>query len=140
MKTMTKRTLTAVMACIMVCMMFSMQVFAASSYFSKSTTKLNAFSGGKSNESTFTSGSVPEGASITSVKIAYRVYLVSPKGTVYSASGPTSSTTDYNISAFNGEDPDGTWKAYIINSGYTTHGNIYPVSTVTLSVTVNYEY
>ena len=49
MKTMTKRTLTAVMACIMVCMMFSMQVFAASSYFSKSTTKLNAFSGGKSN-------------------------------------------------------------------------------------------
>ena len=149
MKTMTKRTLTAVMACIMVCMMFSMQVFAASSYFSKSSTKLNAFSGGKSNESTFTSGSVPEGASITSVKIAYRVssgtdpyrvYLVSPKGTVYSASGPTSSTTDYNIRAFNGEDPDGTWKAYIINSGYTTHGNIYPVSTVTLSVTVNYEY
>lgn len=149
MKAMTKRTLTAVMACIMVCMMFSMQVFAASSFFSKSTTKLNAYSGGKSNVSTFSSGSVPDGASITSVKIAYNVksgtdpytvYLISPRGTVYSASGPTSSTTDYNISKFNGENPDGTWTAYIINSGYTTHGNIYPVSTVTLSVTVNYEY
>ncbi len=149
MKAMTKRTLTAIMACIMVCMMFSMQVFAASSFFSKSTTKLNAYSGGKSNESTFSSGSVPDGASITSVKIAYNVksgtdpytvYLISPKGTVYSASGPLSSTTVSNINAFNGEDPEGTWKAYIINSGYTTHGNIYPVSTVTLSVTVYYEY
>ena len=149
MKAMTKRTLTAVMACFMVCMMFSMQVFAASSYFSKSTVKLNAYSGGKSNESSFTSGSIPDGAKITSVKIAYNVasgtdpytvYLISPEGTKYSVSGPTSSTTVYNISAFNGENPEGTWKAYIINSGYTTHGNIYPVSTVTLSVTVNYEY
>ena len=149
MKAITKRTLTAVMACMMVCMMFSMQVFAASSFFSKSTTKLNAYSGGKSNESSFTSGSIPDGAKITSVKIAYnvasgtdpyKVYLVSPSGTVYSVSGPTSSTTVSNINVFNGEDPEGTWKAYIINSGYTTHGNIYPVSTVTLSVTVNYEY
>lgn len=149
MKAMTKRTLTAVMACIMVCTMFSMQVFAASSFFSKSTTKLNAISGGKSNESTFTSGSIPDGAKVTSVKIAYNVasgtdpytaYLISPRGTVYSVSGPTSSKTVSNINVFNGENPDGTWKAYIINSGYTTHGSIYPASTVTMSVTVNYEY
>lgn len=149
MKVVTKRAFTVAMACIMVCMMFSMTVLAASSFFSKSTTKLNAHSGGKSNVSTFSSGSTPDNASITSVKIAYnvasgtdpyKVYLVSPKGTVYSVSGPTSSTTVSNIDAFNGEDPDGKWAAYIINSGYTTHGNIYPVSTVTLSVTVYYEY
>lgn len=152
MKTMTKRTLTAVLACIMACVMFSMPVLAATTstgFISKSTPKLNAFSGGQSNVATFSSGSVPADASITSVKIAYNVssgtdpytvYLISPSGTVYVAPGPTSSTTVSNISVFNGENPSGTWTAYIINSGYTTHGNIYPVSTVILSVTINYKY
>ena len=109
-----------------------MQVFAASSFFSKSTTKLNAYSGGKSYESSFSSGSITDGAKVTSVKIAYnvasgtdpyKVYLVSPSGTVYSASGPTSSTTVSNINVFNGEDPKGTWKAYIINSGCRVEKN-----------------
>ena len=152
MKAMTKRTLTAVMACIMACMMFAMPVFAANttpSSFSKSTTKLNAYNGGKSNESTFSSGSIPDGASITSVQIhytvasgtdPYTVYLISPEGTMYIEAGPTSSKTVYDIKDFNGENPYGTWKAYIVNSGYSTHGSVYPASTVTLSVTVYYEY
>ncbi len=149
MKAITKRTFTAFTVCIMVCMMFSIQVFAASDYFSKSTTKLNAYNGGKSNESTFSSGSVPKDAKITGVRIhytvasgtdPYTVYLISPKKTRYVVSGPLSSTTVSNISAFNGENPEGTWTAYIVNAGRTTHGNVYPVSTVTLSVTVNYEY
>ena len=149
MKAITKRTFIAFTACIMACMMFSIQVFAASSFFSKSTTKLNAYNGGKTNESTFSSGSVPKDAEITGVRIhytvssgtdPYTVYLISPEKTRYIVSGPLSSTTVSNISAFNGENPEGTWTAYIINEGYTTHGNIYPVSTVTLSVTVNYEY
>lgn len=147
MKAKAKRTLTAALACIMVCMMFSMQVFASGS-FSKSTAKLNAYSGGKSNESTFSSGSIPDGAKIRDVRIAYNVksgtdpytvYLISPEGTKYIVAGPTSSTVVYNISAFNGEDPEGTWKAYIVNAGYTTHNNIYPASTVTMTVTVSYE-
>ncbi len=148
MKAITKRTFIAFTACIMACMMFSIQVFAASSFFSKSTTRLNAYNGGKSNESTFSSGSVPDDAKITGVRIhytvssgtdPYTVCLISPKNTKYVVSGPLSSTTVYDINAFNGENPEGTWTAYIVNAGYTTHGNIYPVSTVTLSVTVNYE-
>ena len=42
----------------MVCVMLVIPVMAASSFFRKSTTKLNAFNGGTSSISTFTSGSV----------------------------------------------------------------------------------
>ena len=43
-----------------------------------------------------------------------------------------------HLDDFNGENPSGTWQIYIVNSGTTTHGNIYPVSTVTVGLTVYY--
>lgn len=149
MKTVSKKAFTAVIACMLACVMFVTPVFAATNYFSKTTVKLNAYNGGSSTKSTVSSGSVSgTDRSITSVSLycnvssgtdPYTLYVLSPSGKQYSVSGPTSSTT-LTTTAFNGEDPNGTWTIWIVNSGYTTHGNIYPVSTVTVTLKVYYSY
>lgn len=105
----------------MVCVMLVIPVMAASSFFSKSTTKLNAFNGGTSSISTFT------------------LYIQSPEGTLVPFDGSTSSTSFYT-DAFQGENPSGTWRVYIQNSGISTNGNMIPVSTVTITATVYYNY
>ena len=126
MKTVKRRIITSVIACFMACMMFAMPVLAAttsSSYFSKTTTKLNAVNGGQSKTSSVTSGSVPDGSSVTSVKVfcnvasgtdPYTLYIKSPEGTIASFSGPTKSTT-FTTNVFNGETPKGTWSVWIVN-------------------------
>lgn len=149
MKAVFKKALTAVIACMMACVMFVTPVFAATNYFSKTTVKLNAYNGGSSTVSALSSGSVSGSErSITSVSLycnvsrgsdPYTLYVQSPEGTTAILDGPTSSTT-LTSNAFAGEDPEGKWKIWIVNSGYTTHGNVYPVSTVTVTLKVYYEY
>lgn len=50
-KTVSRKTFMAVVVCMMVCLLFVTPVFAASSFYSKTTTKLNAINGGKSTTS-----------------------------------------------------------------------------------------
>lgn len=146
-KTVSRKTFMAVVVSMMVCLLFVTPVFAASSFYSKTTTKLNAINGGKSITSSLSSGSIiGSDASITQVKLAinvssetdpYTLWIKSPNGSWHSYTGPTSSKIWY-LDDFNGENPSGTWQIYIVNSGTTTHGNIYPVSTVTVGLTVYY--
>lgn len=149
MKRVTKRAFTTVIACMMVCLMFVTPVFAASSNFSKTTVKLNAINGGTSRESKVTSGSVlGDNPSITNVDLwcnvasgtdPYVIYVKSPKGTVATISGP-SKTGTVSTSAFNGENPSGTWTVWIQNLGVSYNGNIIPASTVTVTLKVAYSY
>ncbi|MDE7202377.1 MAG: hypothetical protein K2O91_10880 [Lachnospiraceae bacterium] len=149
MKRVTKRVFTAVMACMMACLMFVTPVLAATNNFSKTTVKLNAISGGISRYSTVTSGSISVGdPSITKVELycnvasgtdPYTIYVESPKGTVKSISGPTKSGT-ITITGFEGENPSGSWTIWIKNNGVSYNGNIYPASTVTITLKVAYSY
>ena len=133
----------------MVCVMLVIPVMAASSFFSKSTTKLNAFNGGTSSISTFTSGSVfGSDPTISDIRLSlnvsrgtdpYTLYIQSPEGTLVPFDGSASSTSFYT-DAFQGENPSGTWRVYIQNSGISTNGNVMPVSTVTITATVYYNY
>jgi len=145
-----KKKIIASIACVMACLLFSIPVMAASDSFSKTTTKLNAINGGKSNVSSLSSGSVlGDNPEVTTIKLfikvssgtdPYTLYVKSPEGTLYSMIGPTSSKTVSGITAFKGENPSGTWKIYIVNSGTSTNGNLIPTSTVTVTLTVNYTY
>ena len=149
MKRKLKKSFTAVIACMMACMMFVTPVFAASSNFSRQTVKLNAMSGGTSRESKVSSGSVlGDKPSITKVELycnvssgtdPYTIYVKSPSGTTKSISGPTKSGT-ISIPGFEGENPGGTWTIWIKNSGISTNGNIFPASTVTITLKVAYNY
>lgn len=149
MKRVTKRVFTAVMACMMACLMFVTPVLAATNNFSKTTVKLNAISGGTSKTSNVTSGSVSgSNPSITKVELycnvasgtdPYTIYVKSPSGTTKSISGLTKSGT-ITITGFEGEDPSGTWSIWIQNNGVSYNGNIYPVSTVTITLKVAYSY
>ena len=149
MKRVTKRAFTAVMACMMACLMFVTPVFAATNYFSKTTVKLNAISGGESRYSQVTSGSVSGSErSIAKVELycnvssgtdPYTIYVESPSGTVKSITGPSKSGT-ITLTGFNGEDPSGTWTIWIKNNGISYNGNIYPASTVTITLKVYYNY
>lgn len=144
-----KKAFSSVIISFLVCMMFVTPVFAASNYFSKTTVKLNAINGGTSTKSTVSSGSVSgTDRSLTKAELycnvssgsdPYTLYVKSPKGTLKSFTGPTSSQT-LTTTAFNGEDPSGTWTIYIVNSGVSYNGNIYPVSTVTVTLKATYSY
>ena len=147
MKRATKRTFTMVIACIMACLMFVTPVLAATNGFNKTTVKLNAVNGGTSRESKVTSGSVSGGnPSITNIDLwcnvssgtdPYVIYVKSPKGTITTISGP-SKTGTVSTSAFNGENPSGTWTIWIQNLGVSYNGNIIPASTVTITLKVAY--
>ena len=149
MKVKLKKSFTAVIACMMACMMFVTPVFAATTTYSRQTVKLNAMSGGTSRESKVSSGSVlGNDSSITKVELycnvsrgtdPYTIYVESPSGTTQSVSGPSKSGTIV-VSGFEGENPYGTWTIWIKNSGITTNGNMYPVSTVTITLKVTYSY
>jgi len=69
----------------------------------------------------------------------YTIYVKSPSGTTKSISGPTKSGT-ITITGFEGENPSGTWSIWIQNNGVSYNGNIYPVSTVTITLKVAYSY
>ena len=149
MKTVSKRAFTAIVACMMACLMFVTPVFAASTFYSKTTAKLNAINGGKSVTSTLSSGSIiGSDASITEVRVSfnvasgtdpYTVWIKSPNGRWHSYTGPVKSTTWY-LHDFDGENPSGQWQIYIVNSGVSYNGNLIPASTVTVTLTVYYDY
>lgn len=144
-----KKSFMSVVACLMACMMFAVPVFAASNNFSKTTVKLNAINGGESRKSTLSSGSVTgNNPSISKVQLycnvssgsdPYTIYVLSPKGTTRSITGPSKSGT-ITITGFEGENPSGTWTIWIKNSGVSYKGNIYPTSTVTITLKVAYSY
>ena len=145
MKIFSKRIFKVVVACMMVCLMSATPVLAASS-FSKTTVKLNAYSGGSSTKSTVTSGTVGDNKSVTKVELRcnvssgsnpYTLYVKSPEGTTASFAGPIPSAT-ITTTAFNGENPSGTWTIWIVNSNVSDNGNVYPVSTVTVTIKVYY--
>ncbi len=149
MKRVKKRTFTAVIACMMACLMFVTPVFAATNNFSKTTVKLNAINGGNSRESSVTSGSVlGDNPAITKVELycnvstgtdPYTIYVKSPSGTTNSMTGPTKSG-NIIMTGFEEENPSGTWTIWIRNSGISYNGNIYPASTVTVTLKVSYSY
>lgn len=149
MKIFTKGFFTAVMACLMACLMFVTPVFAATSCFSKTTVRLNAINSGTSNRWTITSGSISgSNPSITKVELycnvasgadPYTIYVESPSGTIVSIPGPIRSASII-ISAFERENPSGTWTIWIQNDGVSYNGNIYPASTATITLKVCYSY
>ncbi|MCI9079920.1 MAG: hypothetical protein HFH68_13555 [Lachnospiraceae bacterium] len=146
MKIFSKRIYTVVVACLMSCIMFATSALAAGSY-SKTTVKLNAYSGGSSTKSTVSSGSVlGDNQSITKVQLRctvssgsdpYTLYVKSPDGTTESFTGPIPGDT-ITTTAFNGENPSGKWTIWIVNDNISSNGNIYPVSTVTVRIQVYY--
>lgn len=143
-----KKVFTSIMACIMICLMFSMPVLAASSSFSKTTAKINAINGLTATK-TFTGTATGTDPKITQVKVylnvssgsdPFKFYLVSPSGTEYEMTPSTTSNT-YYVSAFNGETPKGTWYVSVENLGITYNPiQIYPTTTVTPTITVTYSY
>lgn len=152
-----KRKLSLLLVLTLLCTLFAMPVSAAeaeshtedqavvtatsgSNYFSKITPKLNSLNGSAAT-ATLSSGSCSGNErSITSVSVycrvssgssRYTLYVISPEGTVLSKSCGTSSTT-YNFTGFNGEDPKGDWTIMIVSNGVVT--------TVTATLKVNYNY
>lgn len=149
MKRLTKRVFTAVMACLISCLMFATPVLAATNCFSKTTVKLNAINGGTSRYGSITSGSVSGSSpSITKLELycnvasgtdPYTIYVESPDGTIISIPGPTRSGS-ITIPVFEGENPSGTWTIWIQNDGVSYNGNIYPASTATFTLKICYSY
>ena len=72
-------------------------------------------------------------------QILIRFIVKSPKGTITTIPGPIKSGTVIT-SAFNGENPSGTWTVWIQNLGVSYNGNIIPASTVTITLKVYYNY
>lgn len=68
MKIFSKRIFTVVVACMMACLMSVTPALAAGSS-SRTTVKLNAYSGGSSTKSTVTSGTVGDNQSVTKVEL-----------------------------------------------------------------------
>ena len=144
MKIFSKRVYVVVVACLMSCIMFATPALAAS--YSKTTVKLNAYSGGSSTKSTVTSGTVGDNQSVTKVELRctvsagsdpYTLYVKSPEGSTESFVGPIPTDT-ITTTAFNGENPYGTWTIWIVNNNVSLNGNIRPVSTVTVRIKVIY--
>lgn len=111
---------------------------SGSNYFRGMTSKLN--SAGSFVYSNISSGSISaDNRSVTSVTVycrvasksdSFRLTVTSPSGITKTVSCGSSSDT-YTISGFTGADPYGTWKVGITSNG---------ISTVTCTLTVNYNY
>ena len=115
---------------------------SGSNYFLKITPKLNSLNGYVATASLSSGSCSGNERSITSVSVncrvssgssRYTLYVILPEGTVLSQSCGTSSTT-YNFTGFNGEDPKGDWTIMIVSNGAVT------TETATLKVNYNYSY
>lgn len=124
-------------------MTFSIPVLAATNSFSKSI-RLST-----TEKTCFSFGSMGENALVTQVKVylnaasgtdPFDVYIESPSGTVVTLTPSTKSGT-YLINNFNGENPKGTWCAWIESRDETSNPNqMYPMTTsVTIGVSVEYD-
>jgi hypothetical protein len=124
------------------CSLISVQAFAGTNYFSRSTGIMNALNGGASAKWPASSGSISgTNPQVTSVVVNLTVnsgsspvylYVESPNGTIaYNGTyGVGSRSVTFN--AFNGENPSGTWNVWIRTTG--------TVSTSTATIRVNYSY
>ena len=112
----------------------------ATNYFTGSTVKMNSLNGIQSTISNISSGSVlGTNPQVTSVKLnvtvspgssSFRLYVEDPNGNWDFQTINGSGTVTFNL--FQGVDPSGKWKVYIITNG--------TVSTATARMTVNYNY
>lgn len=112
----------------------------ATNYWTKTTTKLNSVNGMASNVSTVSSGSVSgTDPQISKVEVYSKVssgsdpfylYIEDGNGNVYYTTVSKSGTIP--IDAFNGLDPSGKWKIWIVTKG--------TVSTSTETIKVYYTY
>ena len=154
-----KRKLSLLLVLTLLCTLFAMPVSAAevepsnyadsgivvagtsgTNYFTGTTTKMNSVNGSEA-VATRSSGSCSgDERSVTNVSVycrvssgssSFKLYVISPKGTVAYRNAGTSSTT-YNFSEFNGEDPYGKWTIKVVTNG--------TVSTVTGTLRVDYSY
>lgn len=91
-----------------------------------------------------------ENALVTQVKVylnvasgtdPFDIYIESPSGTVITLTPSTKSGTCL-INSFNGENPNGTWCAWIERRNETSNTNqMYPITTsVKIEVSVEYDY
>jgi hypothetical protein len=125
----------------LVCLIFSVQVFAANDFFTSMTGKMNALNGGESAIQNLPSGSVlGDSPQVTKVNLnvivsagssPYYLYVKSPKGTTISKYRGTTSG-DVPFTEFNNENPYGTWQVWIKTAG--------SVTTVTATMRVDYSY
>lgn len=145
MKRMRKISASIVMVLI-VCMMFSMTVFAATSTITKTYPKMNALNG--LSVTKYVTVSAYGNPSLSGVQLSLNVssgsdpfYITveSPNHTTVTLSPSTTSGT-YNLSSyFAGENPNGRWNITLQNAGYSYNPNqIYPTSTVTPTLKLTY--
>lgn len=111
----------------------------ATDYFTGITMKMNSLNGSKSKISTISSGSVIGMPSVTSVSLhvtvsagsdPFKLYVEAPSGIFDYMTVNKSGVV--NFSSFNGINPYGKWKVYIVTDKV--------VSTATARMTVNYSY
>lgn len=115
-------------------------VIRATNYFTGSTVKMNSLYRNKSAISNISSGSVlGTNPQVTSVSLnvtvssgsdSFKLYVEDPSG--YGGYTTISKSGTVKFSDFNGRNPKGTWKVYIVTNG--------TVSTATARMTVNYSY
>lgn len=143
MKFIKKKIFVVFMLCLMLCMTFSIPVLAATNTFSKSI-RLST-----TGKTCFSFGSITgKNNSVTQVKVylnaasgtdPFDIYIESPSGTVVSLT-PSPKSGTYYIKSFNGENPKGTWCAWIKRRGETSNPDqIYPL-TISATVGVSVEY
>lgn len=112
----------------------------ATNYWTKTTTKLNSVYGTVSNISTVSSGSVSgSNPQILKIEVYSRVSLGSDSFYLYVEDGngnvnytTVSKSGTITINDFNGFDPSGKWKIWIVTKG--------TVSTSTETIKVYYTY
>jgi hypothetical protein len=142
-KIVSAKKISALVMVVVFCFAFSLQAFAATGYFSGTTVKLNALNGGSSVSSNISSGSIPSTAVVTGViasvtvsngSSSFYLYVKNPAGTTIASQlvAGSSGVKNVTFTDFNGQDPQGTWKVWIVTTG--------TVSTATVRLTVNYSY
>ncbi len=143
-----KVSISIVMSLIM-CMMFSMTVFAATSTVSKTYSKMNALNGLSVEKyaTIYASGNNPSttkvilSLNVSSGSDPFYITVRSPQGATATISPSTKSGTYDLTSYFTGDNPNGKWYITMQNAGYSYNPiQIYPTSTVTPTLKVTYSY
>lgn len=149
MKATKRKIAVSIVMSLIMCMMFSVTAFAATSTSSKTYAKMNALNG-LSVTKYATISATGSNPSITKVELSLNVssgsdpfYITveSPEGTTATIS-PSTTSKSYDLTTyFEGENPNGKWYITLQNAGYSYNPNqIYPTSTVTPTLKVTYSY
>ena len=140
-----KKISVSVVMSLIICMMFSMTVFAATTT-SKTFPRMNAING--SSVTKYVTVSAYGNPALSGVQLSLNVsngsdpfYIIveSPNHTTVTLSPSTTSGT-YNLTSyFAGENPNGRWYITLQNAGYSYNPNqVYPTSTVTPTLKFTY--